>query len=96
MLFGYWKHLINYQSFSSLNRQKLEKSAAGIVFSNYLSRLISGDDISGECNVIYHGSASPLSTTVTKKKARKRLYLQGITKVNKDNNIVNIIITTRK
>jgi len=89
MLFGYWKHLINYKSFSSLNRQKLEKSAAGIVFSNYLSRLISGDDISDGCNVIYHGSASALSTTVTKKKALEKLCLPRITKVTNDSNIAS-------
>ena len=89
MLFSYWRHLINYQSFSYLNRHKLGKSAAGIAFSNYLSRLISGDGISSECNVIYHGSASALSTSVTKNEARKRLNLPGITKVNKDNNIIN-------
>ncbi|MGC2381965.1 MAG: glycosyltransferase family 4 protein [Nitrososphaeraceae archaeon] len=89
MLFGYWKHLINFKSFSNLNRQKLEKSAAGIVFSNYLSRLISGDGISDGCNVIYHGSASALSTTVTKKEALERLRLPGITKANSDSNITS-------
>jgi glycosyltransferase involved in cell wall biosynthesis len=70
MLFDYWKHLINYQSFNNLNKQKIAKSRAGIVFSHYLSKLIGGG-----CNVIYHGAASPLSYGITKAEARSRLSL---------------------
>lgn len=84
MLFGYWKHLINYKSVGNLNTKKLRKSAAGIVFSNYLSGMISGDDTNGSCNVIYHGSASALSTPITKKEARERLSLARRIKVNND------------
>ena len=86
MLFGYWKHLINYKSFNNLNIQALRKSAAGIVFSNYLSKLISGDGSDGSCNIIYHGSDSALQIPVTQKEARDRLLLPRISRVNNDNN----------
>jgi hypothetical protein len=86
MLFGYWKYLINYKSFNDLNTQALRKSAAGIVFSNYLSKLISGDGSDGSCNVIYHGSFSALPIPITQKEARERLLLPRISRVNHDNN----------
>ena len=70
MLFDYWKHLINYQSFNNLNKQKLARSRAGIVFSDYLSKLIGGG-----CNVIYHGAASSMSYGITKAEARSKLSL---------------------
>ncbi|HEY7078544.1 MAG TPA: glycosyltransferase [Nitrososphaeraceae archaeon] len=67
-----------------MNRQKLEKSAAGIVFSNYLSKLITLDDNSDKCNVIYHGSSSSLSGLVTKNEALERLGLPRISLPNND------------
>jgi glycosyltransferase involved in cell wall biosynthesis len=84
MIISYWKHIINYESFSNLNSQKLKKSAAGIVFSNYLSRLINAGDNSDICNVIYHGSVSALSTPVTKNEALERLCLPRVARVNND------------
>jgi hypothetical protein len=88
-IISYWKHFINYESFSNLNRQKLEKSAAGIVFSNYLSKLISLDDNSVKCNVIYHGSSSSLSGLVTKNEALERLCLPRISLLNNDKYDIN-------
>jgi glycosyltransferase involved in cell wall biosynthesis len=83
-IFSYWKHFINYESFSNLNRKKLKKSAAGIVFSNYLSKLITPDDNNDKCNVIYHGSSSSLSGLITKNEAIKRLCLPRIGRLNND------------
>ena len=88
-IIDYWKHFINYESFSNLNRQKLKKSAAGIVFSNYLSKLISPDDNSDKCNVIYHGSSSSLSGLVTKNEALARLCLPRIARLNNDKHDTN-------
>jgi glycosyltransferase involved in cell wall biosynthesis len=48
-----WTRLINNRSFHSLNTQKLAQSAAGIVFSEFMSRTLGGRE---ECHVIYHGS----------------------------------------
>jgi glycosyltransferase involved in cell wall biosynthesis len=90
MLSNYWKRLINYKSFSNLNKQKLVKSAAGIVFSNYLSRLIAGDSGTDRCNVIYHGSTSAFPTPITKVEARERFSIPtAITGSARDNNDVN-------
>jgi glycosyltransferase involved in cell wall biosynthesis len=65
----YWKHLINYQSFTRTNSYPLSKSAAGIVLSNYMANLIPGTQ------VIYHGSEPHHSVEVEQKKARKLLSL---------------------
>ena len=46
----YWKMLLNYYSFHNLNKEKLAKSEAGIVFSQYMTRMI------GSCEVILHGA----------------------------------------
>lgn len=53
----FWKYFLNYTSFKDLNKQKLALSASGIVFSNYMSRILNGG------KVIYHGSEPYLSTT---------------------------------
>jgi glycosyltransferase involved in cell wall biosynthesis len=88
-IISYWKHFINYESFSNLNRQKLKKSAAGIVFSKYLSKLISTDeDNRSKCNVIYHGSSS-LSGLVTKNEALERLCLSRMARLNNDKYDIN-------
>lgn len=64
-----WKHLLNYHSLRTLDRKKLRQSQAGIVFSNYMAKMIGGG------KVIYHGaeSASIDNTAIasaTKQEAR--------------------------
>jgi glycosyltransferase involved in cell wall biosynthesis len=88
--FNLWKRLLNYHSFNGLNQEKLAMSKAGIVFSQYLANLISGDSIrvgSGNidaashhrCEVIYHGAepSSKITTTSRHSKidARNRFSL---------------------
>ena len=36
----YWKRVLNYKSFSELNKRKMQKSQASIVFSDYMARLL--------------------------------------------------------
>jgi glycosyltransferase involved in cell wall biosynthesis len=50
-MISYWTRLINYRSFHRLNTQKLAQSAAGIVFSEFMSRAL-GDE---GCHLIFHG-----------------------------------------
>jgi glycosyltransferase involved in cell wall biosynthesis len=73
---NFWKCLVNYHSFHNLNKEKLAMSKASIVFSQYLSTLIGGEN-SRRCNVIYHG-AEPTPKVLfqpTKKEARSRFSL---------------------
>jgi len=65
----YWKMLLNYYSFQNLNKEKLAKSEAGIVFSHYMSRMIGG------CEVILHGAEPSSSLGISKKEARKLFNL---------------------
>jgi glycosyltransferase involved in cell wall biosynthesis len=67
----YWKSLLNYRSFHNLNKQKLVRSATGIVFSSYMSKMVGG------CEVIFHGAESmlPPSTDREKKEARRLFNL---------------------
>jgi glycosyltransferase involved in cell wall biosynthesis len=51
-ILSYWTRLINYRSFHRLNTQKLAQSAAGIVFSEFMSRTLGTEG----CHVIFHGS----------------------------------------
>src|SRR6476659_6196748 len=44
-LVRYWTHLLNYESFQDLNRKKLLKSAAGVVFSQYMKNKVGGGTI---------------------------------------------------
>jgi glycosyltransferase involved in cell wall biosynthesis len=67
----YWKMLLNYYSFHNLNKEKLAKSEAGIVFSHYMSRMIGG------CEVILHGAEPSSSLGISKKEARKLFNLPG-------------------
>ncbi|MDQ4012101.1 MAG: glycosyltransferase [Thermoproteota archaeon] len=60
-----WKMLLNYHSFHNLNKEKLEKSKAGIVFSNYMSKMIGGGE------VILHGAESSSSANISQDEARK-------------------------
>jgi glycosyltransferase involved in cell wall biosynthesis len=60
----YWKRIINYISFHNLNKEKVAKSAASIVFSEYMSKMIGGG------HVIFHGAES--NSTLGKGKAEAR------------------------
>ena len=64
------KYLLNYETFKNINKQKLDSSHIGIVFSNYLSKRI------GEgCRIIYHGAEPYFQTMPEKKEARAILSL---------------------
>lgn len=63
-----WKMLLNYHSFHNLNKEKLAKSKAGIVFSNYMSKMIGGGE------VILHGAESS-SVYISQDEARKLFNL---------------------
>jgi glycosyltransferase involved in cell wall biosynthesis len=65
MAYDYWTHLINYRSFSSLNKRKMGRKRAGIVFSNYLADLIPGT------HLIYHGAEPSILPPPNKKEARR-------------------------
>jgi glycosyltransferase involved in cell wall biosynthesis len=74
----YWKRVLNYKSFSELNKRKMQKSKASIVFSDYLARLLLDDirnnkynnDLRNKCKIIYHGAEPYLRYAVTKEEAR--------------------------
>jgi glycosyltransferase involved in cell wall biosynthesis len=81
-IIAYWKRFINYRSFNSANKQKMQMSQANIVFSNYLANLISenknfGNDgkILKNFSVIYHGAEPNLHTPLKKKEARDTFSL---------------------
>ena len=61
----YWKRIINYNSFHNLNKKKVAKSAASIVFSDYMSKMIGGGQ------VILHGAESNSTLGKGKMEARK-------------------------
>jgi glycosyltransferase involved in cell wall biosynthesis len=65
----YWTSLLNYYSFHNLNKEKLAKSKVGIVFSDYLSKIIGGG------KVIYHGAELSSSSSRVKEAARKLFNL---------------------
>lgn len=69
MAYDYWTHLINYQSFNSLNRKKIGPTKAGVVFSKYLRNLIPGS------NLIYHGAEPNTSPPLDRKQVRKMFSL---------------------
>jgi glycosyltransferase involved in cell wall biosynthesis len=74
----YWKRVLNYKSFSELNKRKMQKSKASIVFSDYLARLLLdnisnskyNNDLQNKCKIIYHGAEPKLRYAVTKEEAR--------------------------
>ena len=74
MVKAYWEHFLNYRSFHNLNKDKLRRSQAGIVFSRHLLNMIGGGE------VIYHGAESFMSSRPTKEEARTRFSLpqQGL------------------
>ena len=57
----FWKYSMSYRSFHNLNRQKLLKSRAGIVFSRYMSRMLGSRSY-----VIYHGAEPQLLSGTTR------------------------------
>jgi len=59
-----WKRFLNYSSFHNLNREKLELSRSGIVFSHYMHNLLGGGEI------IYHGADPAISDNPNKNEAR--------------------------
>lgn len=63
----YWKRIINYNSFHNLNKKKVAKSAASIVFSDYMSKMIGGGQ------VILHG-AEPNSTLQKGKMEARNIF----------------------
>jgi glycosyltransferase involved in cell wall biosynthesis len=65
----YWKMFLNYYSFHNLNKEKLARSKAGIVFSNYMSKMIGGGE------VILHGAEPSLSVRFSQNEARKMFKL---------------------
>jgi glycosyltransferase involved in cell wall biosynthesis len=64
-----WKMFLNYYSFHNLNREKLAWSKAGIVFSNYMSKMIGGGE------VILHGADPSSSVRFSQNEARKMFNL---------------------
>ena len=68
-LVRYWTHFLNYESFHNLNRRKLRKSAASIVFSEYMKNKVGGGTI------VYHGAESFVPFSASKKEARSRFSL---------------------
>jgi glycosyltransferase involved in cell wall biosynthesis len=74
----YWKRFLNYRSFNSANKQKMQKSQANIVFSNYLAKLIDENEgrtkdgkLMNNFTVIYHGAESNLNIHLKKEEARE-------------------------
>jgi glycosyltransferase involved in cell wall biosynthesis len=59
-----WKRFLNYGSFHNLNREKLELSRSGIVFSHYMHNLLGGGEI------IYHGADPAICDNPNKNEAR--------------------------
>lgn len=67
----YWRRILNYRSFHNLNKEKLRKSQTGIVFSDYMAKMVGGGE------VIYHGAepSAAVFPGLTKKDARVRFSL---------------------
>ena len=76
----YLEYLINYEAFQNQNKDKLLKSNAGIVFSDYMKAIIcrkrSNKRTSSKVKLLYHG-AEPAATIegISKKDARIRFAL---------------------
>jgi glycosyltransferase involved in cell wall biosynthesis len=81
-LLRYYKYFLNYKGFNNITKEKLRMSAAGIVFSHYMSKRLengtnSNDDDGGgsKCHVIYHGSEPAIHPPLNKKEAREKFSL---------------------
>ena len=82
----YWKRILNYQSFSELNKRKMQKSKASIVFSDYMARLLIDNvgDVciknkynngsENKCKVIYHGAEPSQGCHVTKESSKVHVF----------------------
>ena len=74
----YWKYIINYEAFQNQNKEKLLKSNAGIVFSDYMKAIIDTKRInksqsSSKVKLLYHGAEPATSINgISKKDARTR------------------------
>ena len=73
----YWKYLISYEAFQSQNKEKLLKSNAGIVFSDYMKAIIdakrSNKGHNSKVMLLYHGAEPATSINgISKKDARTR------------------------
>jgi glycosyltransferase involved in cell wall biosynthesis len=74
----YWKFLINYEAFQNQNKEKLLRSNAGIVFSDYMKAIIDTKRInksqsSSKVKLLYHGAEPATSINgISKKDARTR------------------------
>ena len=75
MAYDYWTHLINYGSFNSLNKRKIGRNKAGVVFSKYLANMIPGSTL------IYHGAEPSISPPLDRKEVRKILLLPEDTNI---------------
>jgi len=75
MGYDYWTHLINYGSFNSLNKRKIGRNKAGVVFSKYLANMIPGSTL------IYHGAEPSISPPLDRKAVRKMLLLPEDTNI---------------
>jgi hypothetical protein len=75
MAYDYWTHLINYGSFNSLNKRKIGRNKAGVVFSKYLANMIPGSTL------IYHGAEPSISPPLDRKEVRKMLLLPEDTNI---------------
>ena len=64
------KYSMSYRSFHNLNKQKLLKSRAGIVFSKYMSQMLGS-----RSHVIYHGVEPVGPTNTTRSQARRNFSL---------------------
>lgn len=70
ILMEYWNYLLNYKSLHALDRLKLKQSHGGVVFSNYMAKMIGGGTL------IYHGAEPAIpNTAITKQKARTTFSL---------------------
>jgi glycosyltransferase involved in cell wall biosynthesis len=66
-----WKYSLNYHGFNEVYKDKLRKSKASIVFSDYTSKRFGG-----RCQVIYHGSEPAIDCKSSNKiEARKNLSI---------------------
>ena len=66
-----WKYSLNYYGFNDVYNDKLRKSNASIVFSDYTSK-----KFNGRCQVIYHGSEPAIDCIpLNKIEARKNLSI---------------------
>jgi glycosyltransferase involved in cell wall biosynthesis len=76
----YWKYLISYEAFQIQNKEKLLKSNAGIVFSDYVKTIIGTKKSnkrfsSSKVKLLYHGAEPAASIEgISKESARARFY----------------------